>query len=505
MRRPTRSAGTYVPAGMGSTQTSVWSVIPRRASAAAKSGCAFTSCSQASYSSPMIAACWPSTTRKSSRRSSLSETVASHVVSATQSTSTIAAVRSTAAPGACAASVALSGSTSAIEMTSVRSLSGVLAAQRSPSPPPSPPRTGDRADGAGWDQACPGSNQCPVQMSRTPRAAECGLDRDMQHDELRRCENRRVNETRDVVVVGATGKLGEQVCHRLRAQGEQVRALVRGTSDPATRARLEADGVRCFEGDIEQPETLGAVFAGAGVVVSTASAFPMRSAARLHRARRRGGATRGRRGRRGRGRRAGRLRVVPAGLAGPPVPARQARGRGAPALGPARARDPASREVHGRVVHEAARLRPRRLGDAVRRRRRRAGVGRGGGRRRRSRCRPCATPGSRTRRFPSAAPRRIRSARSSRSTSRLLGRPIATEVMPRSALESMLAGAQLADRGVARRRPARGDRAERPGMARASTRSLTSDARRSQISRLPTPTRRAVDDPSLRHLYRVPE
>ena len=96
----------------------------------------------------------------------------------------------------------------------------------------------------------------------------------MQHAGLRRCQNGRVIETRDVVVVGATGQLGEQVCHRLRKRGEQVRALVRSTSDAAARARLEAAGVRCHEGDIERPETLPAVFAGAGVVVSTASAFP---------------------------------------------------------------------------------------------------------------------------------------------------------------------------------------------------------------------------------------
>ena len=97
----------------------------------------------------------------------------------------------------------------------------------------------------------------------------------MQHAELPRCENGRVKETGDVVVVGATGKLGEQVCHRLRSRGDGVRALVRSTSDPAARVRLEANGVRCFEGDIEQPETLAPVFAGAGVVVSTASAFPV--------------------------------------------------------------------------------------------------------------------------------------------------------------------------------------------------------------------------------------
>ena len=81
-------------------------------------------------------------------------------------------------------------------------------------------------------------------------------------------------ETRDVVVVGATGQLGERVCHVLRARGEAVRALVRTTSDRAARARLRLDGVRCFEGDIEQPASLADVFAGAGTVVSTASAFP---------------------------------------------------------------------------------------------------------------------------------------------------------------------------------------------------------------------------------------
>jgi len=84
-----------------------------------------------------------------------------------------------------------------------------------------------------------------------------------------------MDEPRDVLVVGATGQLGGRVCHGLRARGETVRALVRGTSDPAARARLEAAGVRCFTGDIEEPASLADAFAGAGVVVSTASAFPV--------------------------------------------------------------------------------------------------------------------------------------------------------------------------------------------------------------------------------------
>jgi uncharacterized protein YbjT (DUF2867 family) len=77
-----------------------------------------------------------------------------------------------------------------------------------------------------------------------------------------------------VAVVGATGVVGEEICRRLRARGEEVRALVRATSDPPSKARLEALGVRMFEGDVEHPGTLAPCVAGAGAVVSTASAFP---------------------------------------------------------------------------------------------------------------------------------------------------------------------------------------------------------------------------------------
>jgi uncharacterized protein YbjT (DUF2867 family) len=76
------------------------------------------------------------------------------------------------------------------------------------------------------------------------------------------------------VVVGATGQVGADVCRRLRERGEEVRALVRPTSDSATRNRLASLGVRLHEGDIEHPETLTGAFAGASAVISTASAFP---------------------------------------------------------------------------------------------------------------------------------------------------------------------------------------------------------------------------------------
>ena len=78
----------------------------------------------------------------------------------------------------------------------------------------------------------------------------------------------------DVVVVGATGMLGGEICRRLRARGEHVRGLVRSTSDPSARAGLEDAGVHCHVGDIEQPASLDACFEGASVVVTPASSFP---------------------------------------------------------------------------------------------------------------------------------------------------------------------------------------------------------------------------------------
>jgi uncharacterized protein YbjT (DUF2867 family) len=78
----------------------------------------------------------------------------------------------------------------------------------------------------------------------------------------------------EIVVIGATGHVGGEVCARLRGRGEAVRALVRASCDPSLRDRLESLGVRTFEGDVERPETLAPVFAGADAVVSTASAFP---------------------------------------------------------------------------------------------------------------------------------------------------------------------------------------------------------------------------------------
>lgn len=71
-----------------------------------------------------------------------------------------------------------------------------------------------------------------------------------------------------VLVVGATGSLGRRIVHRLRAQDEDVRALVRPASDWAD---LERAGAQIALGDLKEPQTLDRACAGVDVVVSTAN------------------------------------------------------------------------------------------------------------------------------------------------------------------------------------------------------------------------------------------
>ena len=73
-----------------------------------------------------------------------------------------------------------------------------------------------------------------------------------------------------ILVVGATGQLGSLVVHRLRADGADVRAMVR---DPATAADLAATGATLAVADLGSPETLDAALVGVTAVVATANAI----------------------------------------------------------------------------------------------------------------------------------------------------------------------------------------------------------------------------------------
>jgi uncharacterized protein YbjT (DUF2867 family) len=77
-----------------------------------------------------------------------------------------------------------------------------------------------------------------------------------------------------ILVVGATGFLGREICRLLREQERPVRAMVRATSDPVKVEQLKGMGVEIFPGDLRDAATLETACQGATAVISTASAMP---------------------------------------------------------------------------------------------------------------------------------------------------------------------------------------------------------------------------------------
>jgi len=74
-----------------------------------------------------------------------------------------------------------------------------------------------------------------------------------------------------VLVVGATGLLGSEVCRRLVARGLPVRALVRPTADAARVDQLRRLGVTLVLGNLRDRASLEAACRGTTAVISTAS------------------------------------------------------------------------------------------------------------------------------------------------------------------------------------------------------------------------------------------
>ena len=74
-----------------------------------------------------------------------------------------------------------------------------------------------------------------------------------------------------VMVVGATGFLGTEICRQLRAANKKVMALVRVTSDLAKVQALHDMGIETREGDIKDRASLDRAFTGAGAIISTVS------------------------------------------------------------------------------------------------------------------------------------------------------------------------------------------------------------------------------------------
>ncbi len=74
-----------------------------------------------------------------------------------------------------------------------------------------------------------------------------------------------------ILVVGATGLLGSEICRRLTQRGNPVRALVRTTSNHDRVARLEGLGAELVRADLKDRASLDAACRGASAVISTAS------------------------------------------------------------------------------------------------------------------------------------------------------------------------------------------------------------------------------------------
>ena len=77
-----------------------------------------------------------------------------------------------------------------------------------------------------------------------------------------------------VLVVGATGMVGGEICRLLAIAGKPVRALVRPTSNPEKVRALQALGVETVQGDLRNRASLGAACKHVEAVIATASSMP---------------------------------------------------------------------------------------------------------------------------------------------------------------------------------------------------------------------------------------
>src|SRR5688572_28500517 len=79
------------------------------------------------------------------------------------------------------------------------------------------------------------------------------------------------NPSSVILVAGATGHLGSEICRQLRAKNKQVKGLVRATSDAATVARFKDMGVETVVGDLKDKASLDAALSGVSAIISTVS------------------------------------------------------------------------------------------------------------------------------------------------------------------------------------------------------------------------------------------
>ena len=79
------------------------------------------------------------------------------------------------------------------------------------------------------------------------------------------------NNPSTILVAGATGFLGSEICRQLIEKGKKVKGLVRATSDANKVAHLQELGVETIEGDLKNKASLENAVRGISTVISTVS------------------------------------------------------------------------------------------------------------------------------------------------------------------------------------------------------------------------------------------
>src|SRR5690606_28369511 len=74
-----------------------------------------------------------------------------------------------------------------------------------------------------------------------------------------------------VLVAGATGILGSEICRQLSQDNYVIKGLVRPTSDPEKISHLTTIGVETVVGDLKEPVSLKNALKGVSSVISTVS------------------------------------------------------------------------------------------------------------------------------------------------------------------------------------------------------------------------------------------
>ena len=81
-------------------------------------------------------------------------------------------------------------------------------------------------------------------------------------------------ETSTVLVVGASGFLGNEICRQLRSKNLPVKAMVRTSTDPVKIEQLIKLGIEVVKGDFRNKETFYPALNGVKTVITTVSSIP---------------------------------------------------------------------------------------------------------------------------------------------------------------------------------------------------------------------------------------